>query len=110
MFEGSRKDGMKVWMYSLPTKRKYEAVYRLVVVWEGGKRVKGSGSGRKEVEIGFEKFFEGNGVFVPARFEEWLRSVVPVIQESEKDVLGGKAVTSGVEIESTGVNGTKRRN
>lgn len=109
MFEGSRKDGIKVWMYSLPAKRKYEAVYRLVVVWEGGKSGKEGGRGRKEVEIGYEKFFEGNGVFVAARFEEWLRSVVPVIQESGKDVLGGKAVTSGVEVESTGVNSTKRR-
>lgn len=110
MFEGSRKDGISVKVYSLGMagKRKWEPVYRLVVVWESGKGGKG---GRKEVEVGFEGFFEGNGMFVPKKFEEWLRSVVPVIQEEKGQVQANsvQVATSGVDVGGM-VNGTKRRN
>jgi len=110
VFEGSRKDGVSVKVYSLGMagKRKWEPVYRLVLVWEGGKGGKG---GRKEVEVGFEGFFEGNGMFVPARFEEWLRGVMPVIQDGMKQVAAdpAQAATSSVEVGGT-ANGTKRRN
>jgi len=112
VFEGRRRDGVRVKVCSVAPKRRYEAVYRLVVAWEGGKD-----GGRKEVEVdvGFEGFFEGNGMFVPKRFEEWLRSVVPVLRDEGAANVESKASTSGVEVVGTGtgthtVNGTKRRN
>jgi len=109
VFSGTRgKDGTELKVYSVSPKVKGTPVYRLVVEWTE----KGTGVRSEEREAEFVRFFSEDGIFVAERFEGWLRKVVPVLKEVEKDgagVLGGvEGTTSGVEM-GNATAATKRR-
>jgi hypothetical protein len=104
VFAGTRKNGSGLKCYSLNPKRKYEPQYRMLVEWTDASGKRGS----KEVVGEFVKFFQEDGVFAPARFEEWVRQVVPGLQ-GEKSEVGGDGlagVATGVDI---GGNGSVKR-
>lgn len=106
MFAGARKDGTSLKVYSLSPHRKYDPVYRLLLDWTE----KGGSAKSKEVSVEFTKFFSQDGLFVPNRFEGWLKEAVPVLaSEKSVDVVNGTTGdATGVDVEST-AKGIKRK-
>lgn len=102
MFKGSRKDGATLEVYSLAPHRKYDPVYRMLVKWKG----KSGKQEEKELKVEFTKFFSEDGLFVPARFEDWLRLMVPVLW-GERTTSSTHPIATGADSEN--VSGTVRK-
>lgn len=101
VFKGSRKDGASLEVYSLAPHRKYDPVYRMLLKWKG----KSGKQEEKEVKVEFTKFFSEDGLFVPARFEDWLRVVVPVLWSEQITATTNKPGAASTAIDAAGSNG-----